>query len=72
MTRMVNPDLDGLEGKWDKDSSFSQDEQLKIPTDTRLYAVMVRPVPVPVMIHTALILRSLTVVLGLPSLWLQG
>ena len=41
LTRMVNPDLDGLEGKWDKDTSFSQDEQLKIPTDSRLYAVMV-------------------------------
>eukprot|EP00903_Cladosiphon_okamuranus_P012119 g11371.t1 len=38
--RMVNPDLDGLEGKWDKESSFSQDEQLKIPTDSRLYSVM--------------------------------
>lgn len=39
---MVNPDADGLEGKWDKDSTVSQDDQLKIPTDTRLYAVMVR------------------------------
>lgn len=38
---MVNPDLDGLEGKWDKDESMSQDEQLKVPTDTRLYAVQV-------------------------------
>lgn len=42
VSRMVNPDLDGLEGKWDKDTSLSQDEQLKIPTDSRLYAVMVR------------------------------
>lgn len=39
---MVNPDADGLEGKWDKDSTVSQDDQLKIPTDSRLYAVMVR------------------------------
>ena len=39
--RMVNPDLDGLEGKWDKDSALSKDEQLKIPTDSRLYAVQV-------------------------------
>lgn len=40
--RMVNPDLDGLEGKWDKDATVSEDDQLKIPTDSRLYAVMVR------------------------------
>lgn len=40
-SRMVNPDLDGLEGKWDKDESISRDEQLKIPTDSRLYAVQV-------------------------------
>lgn len=39
---MVNPDLDGLEGKWDKDESISRDEQLKIPTDSRLYALQVR------------------------------
>ena len=39
--RMVNPDLDGLEGKWDKDSTVDKDDQLKIPTDSRLYAVMV-------------------------------
>lgn len=39
---MVNPDLDGLEGKWDKDSTVSENDQLKIPTDSRLYAVMVR------------------------------
>lgn len=39
--RMVNPDLDGLEGKWDKDESISKDDQLKIPTDSRLYAVQV-------------------------------
>ncbi|CAN0127258.1 unnamed protein product, partial [Ectocarpus sp. 13 AM-2016] len=38
--RMVNPDLDGLEGKWDKDSTVSENDQLKIPTDSRLYAVM--------------------------------
>lgn len=38
---MVNPDLDGLEGKWDKDSTLSKDDQLKIPTDSRLYAVQV-------------------------------
>ncbi|CAM9239741.1 unnamed protein product [Pylaiella littoralis] len=38
--RMVNPDLDGLEGKWDKDATISKDDQLKIPTDMRLYAVM--------------------------------
>ncbi|CAN0141361.1 unnamed protein product, partial [Laminaria digitata] len=37
--RMVNPDLDGLEGKWDKDATISKDDQLKIPTDSRLYAV---------------------------------
>eukprot|EP00904_Undaria_pinnatifida_P012342 jgi/Undpi1/8238/HiC_scaffold_25.g10708.m1 len=37
--RMVNPDLDGLEGKWDKDSALSKNNQLKIPTDSRLYAV---------------------------------
>ncbi|CAB1107809.1 unnamed protein product [Ectocarpus sp. CCAP 1310/34] len=38
--RMVNPDLDGLEGKWDNDSTVSENDQLKIPTDSRLYAVM--------------------------------
>lgn len=39
--RMVNPDLDGLEGKWGKEDGMSQDDQLKVPTDSRLYAVQV-------------------------------
>lgn len=39
--RMVNPDLDGLEGKWDKNTTLSKDGQLRIPTDSRLYAVQV-------------------------------
>lgn len=39
--RMVNPDLDGLEGKWGKEDGLTMEEQLKVPTDTRLYAVQV-------------------------------
>ena len=35
--RMVNPNLDGLEGK--SDPNLSLDDQLKIPTDRRLFAV---------------------------------
>lgn len=38
---MVNPGLDGLEGQWAADENMSKDDQLKIPTDSRLFAVQV-------------------------------
>lgn len=38
---MVNPGLDGLDGQWAADENLSKDDQLKIPTDSRLFAVQV-------------------------------
>ncbi|KAG5187780.1 multifunctional pyrimidine synthesis protein [Tribonema minus] len=38
--RMVDPGSAGLEGEWSMDPSLNQDDQLRIPTDQRLFAVM--------------------------------
>jgi carbamoyl-phosphate synthase large subunit len=37
--RMVNPERVGIEGQWSSDPDLSHDDQLRIPTDERLYAV---------------------------------